>query len=278
MFKVLRGEDLTRTVHLLEVEAPAVARKAEPGQFVMVMVDEHGERIPLTIADWDRDRGSISIVVSEVGTTTGKLGRLKEGDALAHFVGPLGRPATIDRFGNVACIAMGYGMATMVPIARALKEAGNRIHTIISAPVKADLFGERLASLSDSFVATTADGSSGRQGWVLEPLRELLQGNNHIDRAFAVGSVCMMKLVSAVTGESGVKTVVSLNPIMVDGTGMCGACRVSVAGETKFACVDGPEFDGHEVDWDLLMLRRCTYPVPPDKTATVYRCQFCGQW
>ena len=279
MYNILHREDLTPTVHLFEVEAPFIARKAQPGQFVILMVDEKGERIPLTIADWDCRRGSISIVVSEVGTTTRKLSQLKKGDSVAHFVGPLGKPAEIDNFGDVACVAMGYGMATIVPIARALREAGNKVYTIISAPTKTDLFGiDRLSKVSDTFIVTTSDGSYGEQSWVIEPLRRLLDGSQPISRVFVIGSLCMMKLVSAVTKEFGIKTVVSLNPVMVDGTGMCGACRVSAGGETKFACVDGPEFDGHGVDWDLLMARRCTYPVRLAEAASAYRCQYCGQW
>ena len=259
MYKVLLKEDLTPTVHHFEIEALEVAGKAQPGQFIMVMVDEKGERIPLSIADWDTSRGSISVVVSQVGQTTGKLGALKEGDSLAHFVGPLGKPAEISRFGNVACVAIGYGMATMVPIARALRKKGNKIYSIISAPTQADLFGvDRLKKVSDELTVTTTDGSYGETGWVIEPLRALL-GREQIDKAFVIGSVCMMKMVSAVTREFGVKTMVSLNPIMVDGTGMCGACRVSVGGVTKFACVDGPAFDGHEVDWKELLQRRKTY-------------------
>ncbi len=279
MYKILGKEDLTPTVHRLDIEAPPIARKAPPGQFIMLMVDEEGERIPLTIADWDSKRGSISVVVSEVGTTTSKLGKLKKGDSLAHFVGPLGKPVDIDKFGNVACVAIGYGTATIVPIARALREANNRVYSIISAPNKDSLFGiDRLRKVSDNLVVTTFDGSYGEQGWVIEPLRHRLGGSESINRVFAIGSLCMMKLVSAITREFGVKTVVSLNPVMVDGTGMCGACRVSIGGSTKFACVDGPEFDGHEVDWDLLMARRCTYPVGLQEVATAYRCQYCGQW
>ncbi len=279
MYKILHREDLTPTVHLFEVEAPAVAKKAQPGQFIMLMVDEKGERIPLTIADWNRERGSISIVVSEVGTTTGKLNKMKKGDSLAHFVGPLGKPVEIDKFGNVACVATGYGMTSIVPVAGALRRAGNKVHSIISAPTKADLFGiDRLNKVSDSLVVATSDGSYGEPSWVIEPLRRLLSGNEPINRVFVVGSICMMKLVSAITKEFGIKTMVSLNPVMVDGTGMCGACRVSVGGETKFACVDGPEFDGHEVDWDLLIVRRCTYPVSLEEAAIATRCQYCGQW
>jgi ferredoxin--NADP+ reductase len=243
------------------------------------MVDEEGERIPLTIADWDLDRGSISVVVSAVGVTTRKLNMLKPGDGVAHFIGPLGRPATIDNFGSVACVAMGYGKATMMPIARALRNAGNKVHSIVSATTKDDLFGmDRLGKFSDTLSVSTSDGSYGERGWVIEPLKRLLKGGATIARVYVIGSICMMKLVSAATREFNVKTFASLNPIMVDGTGMCGACRVSVGGTTKFACVDGPEFDAHQVDWDLLSARRCTYPVPLDVVATSNRCQSCGQW
>ena len=276
MFKILTKESLSPTVSLYKIEAPAVAAKARPGQFIMLMTDEKRERIPLTIADWSREEGSISLVVSSVGDTTSKLANLKPGDSLAHFVGPLGKPAETGNFGSVACVAIGYGMATIVPLARELKEAGNRIFSIISAPTKGELLQpERLAGVSDKFIVTTSDGSAGRQGWVIEPLKELFTGEK-IDRVIAIGSLCMMKLVSA--ASRGIKTVVSLNPIMVDGTGMCGACRVSVAGKTRFACVDGPEFDGHHVDWELLMARRCSYPVDVAAAASAYRCQYCAQW
>lgn len=279
MYKILRKEDLTPSVHLFEVEAPAVARSAQAGQFIILMVDEKGERIPLTIADWNRDKGTVSFAVSEVGVSTSKLGRLKVGESLDHLVGPLGKPAEIGIFNEVACVAIGYGLVTMVPIAQALRGAGNRVHCIASAPTRADLFGlDRLGQASDSLVVTTSDGSYGEPGWVIEPLQRLLGSGQPIHRVFVIGSVCMMKLVSAVTKQFGVKTMVSLNPVMVDGTGMCGACRVSIGGNTKFACVDGPEFDGHEVDWDLLMARRCTYPVRLEEVASAFRCQYCGQW
>ena len=188
MYKILRREDLTPTAHLFEVEAPSIARKAQPGQFIILMVDEKGERIPLSIAGWDRRRGSVSIVVSEVGRTTSKLSRLKKGDSVAHFVGPLGKPAEIDRFGNVACLAIGYGMATIVPIAHALREAGNKVYSIISAPTKTDLFGiDRLSEVSDTLIVTTSDGSYGEPGWVIEPLRHWLDTGEPIHRAFVIG-------------------------------------------------------------------------------------------
>lgn len=279
MFEIAHKEDLAPTVHLFQIHAPDVARKAQPGQFIMLMVDEEGERIPLTIADWDKDTGNVSIVVSAVGRTTSKLAALKQGDSVAHFVGPLGRPSSIGRYGRVACIAMGYGKFAMVPIARALRAAGNEVCSVVSATTRNDLFGmERLASVSDSIAATTSDGSYGERGWVIAPLERLLDSDAPVDRVYAIGSICMMRLVSAMTNGRSIPTRVSLNPIMVDGTGMCGACRVSVGGCTKFACVDGPEFDGHQVDWDLLQARRCTYPVPLEMVATTTRCLSCGQW
>jgi ferredoxin--NADP+ reductase len=253
-----------------------VAAKAQAGQFIMLMTDEKGERIPLTIADWDKKAGTVSMVVSSVCETTNKLGQLQVGDSLPHFVGPLGTPAVIGHFGNVACVTIGYGMATIVPLVRELKAAGNKIFSIVSAPTKEELLQpERLEELSDKFIVTTSDGSAGQTGWVIEPLKELMAAEK-IDRVVSIGSLCMMKLVAATT--RGIKTVVSLNPIMVDGTGMCGACRVSVGGCTKFACVDGPEFDGHEVDWDLIMSRRCSYPVDVAAGDGVYHCQACAQW
>jgi ferredoxin--NADP+ reductase len=279
MFEIAHREDLAPTVHLFQIHAPDVARKARPGQFIMLMVDEEGERIPLTIADWDKDSGNVSIVVSAVGKTTRKLATLRQGDSVAHFVGPLGRPSSIDRYGRVACVAMGYGKFAMVPIARALREAGNEVCSVVSATTKDDLFGmERLGSVSDSMTATTSDGSYGEHGWVIAPLKRLLDSDTPVGRVYAIGSICMMRLVSAMTNGRNIPTLVSLNPIMVDGTGMCGACRVSVGGCTKFACVDGPEFDGHQVDWDLLQARRCTYPVPLEMAATTTRCLSCGQW
>ena len=278
MYKILFKEDLAPSIHLLKVEAPAIARKAKAGQFVVVRVDEKGERIPLTIADWDSEEGSITVVFNEVGRTTHKLAELRVGDFITNFVGPLGLPAHIEKFGTVVCVATGYGIATIVPIARALRQEGNRLISIIWAQSKALLFGEdRLQSLSDWLIVTTGDGSYGREGFVLEPLEELLQGDEKVDRVIVIGSTCTMRLCAATTKPFGVKTIVSLNPIMVDGTGMCGVCRVSIGGVTKFACVDGPEFDGHEVDWALLMARRCTYCGEP-YSVLQYQCRHCAQW
>jgi ferredoxin--NADP+ reductase len=260
LYKILEREDLVPGIHLFEMAAPAVAQKARAGQFVVVRIDERGERIPLTIADWDKDKGTVTIVFMEVGATTARLGLLKKGDAIADFVGPLGVPAEIENYGTVVCVAGGVGAAPVAPVARALKQAGNKIITILGARSKDLLFWEDvLKSTSDRLIVTTDDGSYGRKGVVTEPLKEILESGEKIDRVVAIGPVVMMKFCSLTTAPFEVKTVVSLNPIMVDGTGMCGCCRVSVGGETKFACEDGPDFDGHKVDWDLLAARQRIY-------------------
>jgi NAD(P)H-flavin reductase len=260
LYKILLREDLVPGIHLFQIAAPAVAKKAQPGQFVVVRIDEKGERIPLTIADWDEGEGSVTIVFMEVGTTTARLALLKAGDAIADFVGPLGVPAEIENYGTVVCVAGGVGTAVVAPIARALKDAGNKIISILGTRSKNLLFWEdKLGSVSDQLIVTTDDGTYGRKGVVTEPLKELLDSGEKVDRVVAIGPVVMMKFCSLTTAPFGVKTIVSLNPIMVDGTGMCGCCRVSVGGETKFACVDGPDFDGHQVDWDLLSARQRIY-------------------
>jgi ferredoxin--NADP+ reductase len=259
MYRILDREDLTSEIHLLKIEAPGVAKKAQAGQFIIVRIDEKGERIPLTIADWDGKEGSVTIVFMEVGTTTRKLASLNTGDSIVDFVGPLGRPTEIEQFGTVVCVAGGFAIATIMPIARTMRKAGNRVVSIMGFRTKNLVFWEeRLSSVSDELIVTTDDGSYKRKGLVTEPLKELLQ-ETRIERVIAIGPTVMMKFCSLTTKPFGVKTIVSLNPIMVDGTGMCGCCRVSVGGETKFACVDGPDFDGHEVDWDLLMKRQRTY-------------------
>jgi len=260
VYEILLRQDLVPNIHLFKIRAPAVARKAHPGQFVVIRIDEKGERIPLTVADWDEEEGSITIVFMEVGTTTYKLALLKAGDFITDFIGPLGLPTHIEKFGTVACVAGGVGVAPIVPIARALKEEGNRILSILGARSKDLVFWEdELRSASDNLIVTTDDGSYGRKGVVTEPLKELLEGDEKIDRVIAIGPSIMMKFCSLTTEPFGVKTIVSLNPIMVDGTGMCGCCRVSVGGVTRFACVDGPDFDGHQVDWDLLFARQRIY-------------------
>jgi NAD(P)H-flavin reductase len=260
LYKVLLKQDLVPNIHLFEVAAPAVSKKAQPGQFVVIRIDEIGERIPLTIADWDEKKGSVTIVFMEVGTTTHRLALLKGGDFIADFIGPLGLPTHIEKFGTVVCVAGGFAVATIMPIARAMKKAGNKVISIMGARNKDLIFWEdELGSVSDQLIVTTDDGSYARKGLVTEPLKELLEGNKKIDRVIAIGPSIMMKFCVKTTQPFGVKTIVSLNPIMVDGTGMCGCCRVSVGGVTKFACVDGPDFDGYEVDWDLLFARQRIY-------------------
>lgn len=257
MYRIIEKSRLAPQIHLLKVAAPAVAKKAQAGQFVVIRVDERGERIPLTLADWDKQAGEVSIVFMEVGKTTRQLATLGAGDSLANFVGPLGKPTEIEKYGTVVCVGGGFAVATIVPIARAMKAAGNRVIAIMGARNKGLLFWEdRLASVSHQLIVTTDDGSYGRHGVVTVPLREMLEKGEAVNRVVAVGPAIMMKFVSATTLPFKVKTIVSLNPIMVDGTGMCGSCRVTVADETKFACVDGPEFDGHQVDWEELFSRQ----------------------
>jgi len=277
LYKVLLRQDLAPNIHLFKIEAPGIAKKAQAGQFVMVRVDEKGERIPLTIADWDREEGSITVVFNEVGKTTRKLAVLKEGDFITNFVGPLGLPAHIENFGTVLCVVGGYSVATIVPVVRALKEAGNKIISIIRAPNKEMLFGEKqLGSLSSKLMIVTGDISFDYDGFIIEPLKEILNSEK-VGLVITVGPTCVMKLVAAITRPFGVKTIASLNPIMVDGTGMCGSCRVTVSNKTRFACVDGPEFDAYEVDWYSLMARRCTYSG--DMTPKLqYKCRNCAQW
>ena len=259
MHKILAKKELVPNIHLVKFLAPAIAKKAQPGQFVIITVDEKGERIPLTIADWDKTEGSISIVFMEVGTTTQRFASLNAGDSIASLVGPLGIPAHIEKVGTVVCVGGCYGIAAMMPIARAMKEVGNKVISIIEARSKYLLFWEdELKKASDQLIVTTGDGSYAPQGWIPDQLTQIM-GKEKVDLIFAIGCTYMMKLASETTKPFGTKTIVHLNSIMVDGTGMCGCCRVSVGGETKFACVDGPEFDGHQVDWDILLSRQRGY-------------------
>jgi NAD(P)H-flavin reductase len=260
MFKIVTKEKLCPIVDFFKIEAPAIAKKAKAGQFVVVRVDEVGERIPLTLADWDDREGTVSLVAMQVGTTTYKLACLNAGDDMLDLIGPLGLPSEIDNFGTVVCIGGGVGVAPVYPIARALKQAGNKVITIIGARSKDLLFWEdRLRSVSHELIVTTDDGSYARKGVVTEPLKEALERDKEIRRVIAIGPAIMMKFCSLTTKPFGITTIVSLNSIMVDGTGMCGSCRVSVSGVTKFACVDGPEFNGHQVDWELLFARQRIY-------------------
>ncbi|MDG6220760.1 MAG: sulfide/dihydroorotate dehydrogenase-like FAD/NAD-binding protein [Candidatus Thermoplasmatota archaeon] len=259
MYKITSAREIAPSIFEAVVEAPEIARKARAGEFLIVMADEKGERVPLTIADMDGEKGTITIVFMAVGTSTYKLANLKEGDSYYAVVGPLGHASHIEKFGTIVMVAGGVGTAPIYPIARALKEAGNKIISIQGARSKDLLFwDDKIASVSDEHIITTDDGTFGRKGLVTEPLKEVLERET-VAMVYAIGPVPMMKFCSYTTKPFGVKTIVSLNSIMIDATGMCGGCRVSVDGKTKFTCVDGPEFDGHQVDWDLLGSRQRIY-------------------
>ncbi|MBR6372965.1 MAG: sulfide/dihydroorotate dehydrogenase-like FAD/NAD-binding protein [Victivallales bacterium] len=262
MNKILQKRQLSENVFRMEVEAPLIAKERRAGQFIILMVDEAlGERIPLTIADADPKAGSISLIFQTVGASTIKLAKLNEGDYIAAILGPLGKPTSIrgangEPAGRVVCVGGGVGLAPLHPIAKALKEAGNQVTIIMGARNKS-LFvmeDEMRAIAGDNLILVTDDGSSGRKGLVTDPLKELCESGS-IDEVIAIGPPIMMKFCSKTTEPFHIKTTVSLNTIMIDGTGMCGGCRISVGGETKFVCVDGPEFDGHLVDWDLMIKR-----------------------
>ncbi|NLH76541.1 MAG: sulfide/dihydroorotate dehydrogenase-like FAD/NAD-binding protein [Acidobacteria bacterium] len=259
MPRVVRRERLVPNIHLLEVEAPEIARKCRPGQFVIVMPDARGERVPLTVADWDAARGTVTVVFMTVGTSTRKLARLSGGDTLPIFAGPLGRPSDTGGAGTVLCVGGCYGIAAIHPLARAYKEAGRRV--VVLVDVKADYlfyWRDRLAAVADEVLVSSRDGLYGDCGYVPRQVREVL-ARETVARVVAAGCTYLMSSVAEATRPAGVPTVVSLNPVMVDGTGMCGACRVTVGGKTRFACVDGPDFDGHLVDWNELYARRKAY-------------------
>ncbi len=274
MYKVLVSMQLVPNIHLLKIDAAEIARKALVGQFVVVMVDNVGERIPLSLADWDAEEGTITLVVMQVGTSTRKLSALKTGDSILHVAGPLGLPTHLERFGTVVCVGGCYGIGAILPLARSLKQLGNNVISIIEARSK-NLFywQDKLQRVSNELIATTSDGSSGYRGWAYDPLKEMLQVGKHIDRIFAYGCTFMIRLISEATKPFGIKTLVALNPIMIDATGMCGVCRVSVGGEIKFACVDGPEFDGHEVDWEVLASRKTSYLEEELRSLQRFECQ-----
>jgi len=260
MHKVVRTDILAPSMFLMELEAPKVAGKRKPGQFIILRTDETGERVPFTIADSDSARGTITIIYQVVGKTTDQMSKLKEGDSILDVVGPLGKPTHIEKFGTVCCIGGGTGIAIAYPIAKALAEAGNKVISILGARTKDLLFYEdEVGAISDELIICTDDGSYGQKGLVTEMLKQLIDRGEVINMVVAIGPVPMMKFVSMMTKEFEIPTIVSLNPIMIDGSGMCGGCRVVVGGKTRFACVDGPEFDAHQVDFELLTKRLATY-------------------
>ena len=260
MYKILKKRELNPTVTLMEVEAPFVARKAEPGQFIILRVDEEGERIPLTVADFDRERGTVTIIFQIVGGTTERLNHLNEGEYIHDFVGPLGEPSHTAGLHKVAVVGGGVGCAIAYPVAKKLHAQGAEVHAIVGFRNK-DLviLEEEFRSASSVMKMMTDDGSYGEKGLVTDALKALIEAGNRYDEVIAIGPIVMMKFVSLLTKQYNIPTVVSMNPIMIDGTGMCGCCRVTVGGKMKFACVDGPDFDGHAVDFDELLKRTATY-------------------
>jgi len=267
MYKIILKKELAPKIKLFEVSAPDIAVKTNPGQFVILRVCETGERIPITLVDSNTQRGTITLVFNEVGKTTQQLGLLNQGDYIPNIAGPLGNPSEIQRFGTVLCVGGGVMIAPLLFQVSALRKAGNSLITVIGARIKDLLiFEKEMKDLSDEFYVATDDGSKGYKG--LDFLKDILS-KRKINRVIAMGPVVMLKTVSEMTKPLGIKTIVTLTPIMVDGMGMCGACRVSVAGETKFACIDGPEFDGHQVDFDQLIKRQKMY-LPEERLSALF--------
>ena len=260
MFEIVSRKSLNPTVTELEIKAPFVAKKAQAGQFVIVRANKDGERIPLTVADFDREKGTVKIIFQIVGATTYLLNRLNVGDCLADFVGPLGNPTETEGLKKVAVVGGGVGCAIAYPVAKKLHEEGAIVHSVVGFRNK-DLviLEDDFRAVSDKYVLMSDDGTAGEKGLVTDALKRLIESGENYDEVIAIGPVIMMKFVCRLTKEYGVKTVISMNPIMIDGTGMCGGCRLTVGGKTKFACVDGPEFDGHEVDFDEAMSRGASY-------------------
>ena len=260
MYRIVKKEVLNPTVTKMEIEAPYVAKKAKAGQFIIVRPNDNSERIPLTVADYDRENGTVSIIFQIVGSTTLELNKLNEGDYVSDFIGPLGNATETEGFKKVAVVGGGVGCAIAYPVAKALHEAGTEVHSIVGFRNE-DLviLQKEFEAISDKYVLMSDDGSVGTKGLVTDALKNLIESGEQYDKVIAIGPVIMMKFVAKLTKEYGIKTIVSMNPIMIDGTGMCGGCRLTVGGKTKFACVDGPEFDGHEVDFDEAMKRGAQY-------------------
>ena len=274
MFKIVRKKELNAAVTLLEIEAPFVARKAKAGQFIIFRIDEEGERVPLTIAGYDREKGTVSIIFQKVGLSTKMLGAMNEGDYIRDFVGPLGKPTETEGKKRVCVVGGGVGCAIALPSAQAFKEAGAEVTVIVGFRSKdIVILEDEFKACADRLFLMTDDGSYGQHGLVTQPLKEMLEAGEQFDEVLAIGPIPMMKFVSLTTLPFGTHTSVSLNPIMVDGTGMCGGCRVTVGGETKFACVDGPEFDGHKVDFAELMSRNATYREREAEVKETHACR-----
>ena len=279
MFPIVKKRVLNDSVTLMEIEAPLVARKAQPGQFIIFRIDEAGERVPLTIAGYDREKGTVTIIFQKVGYTTDRLDTLNEGDALLDFVGPLGEPSHTEGIRRAAVIGGGLGVAIAYPQAKALHEAGAKVDLIVGfRNEQLIILKDELTAACTDLIIMTDDGSNGHKGFVTQALEEKLRAGEQYDEVIAIGPLPMMKAVCDLTRPYGIKTIVSMNPIMIDGTGMCGGCRVTVGGETKFACVDGPDFDGHLVDFDEAIARsRMFRPEEAQAREHAHKCRLTGE-
>ena len=277
-YKIVKKADLNSQIYLMEIEAPLVARKAAPGQFVILRIDEKGERVPFTIADFDKEKGTVTVIIQAVGKTTRDLSKLNEGDTILDFAGPLGMPTPLEGLKKVAVIGGGLGTAIAYPQAKKLKELGAEVTAISGFRSKEYIILEdEMNAVSDKLIITTDDGSNGLQGFVTDRLREELESGEKYDEVIAIGPLVMMRAVCNLTKEFGIPTTVSMNPVMIDGTGMCGGCRVIVGGETKFACVDGPDFDGHKIDWDAAIKRQQMFKAYEKRSCEEGKCRLTGK-
>ena len=277
-YKIVKKADLNSQIYLMEIEAPLVARKAAPGQFMILRIDEKGERVPFTIADFDKEKGTVTVIIQAVGKTTRDLSKLNEGDTILDFAGPLGIPTPLEGLKKVAVIGGGLGTAIAYPQAKKLKELGAEVTAISGFRSKEYIILEdEMNAVSDKLIITTDDGSNGLQGFVTDRLREELESGEKYDEVIAIGPLVMMRAVCNLTKEFGIPTTVSMNPVMIDGTGMCGGCRVIVGGETKFACVDGPDFDGHKIDWDAAIKRQQMFKAYEKRSCEEGKCRLTGK-
>lgn len=273
-YRITDKKMLNPQVFLMEVEAPLIARKAEPGQFIILRIDEFGERVPFTVSDFNREKGTVTIIVQIVGKTTRDLSMLESGDEILDFAGPLGMPTELEGFSKVAVIGGGLGTAIAYPQAKKLHTIGSEVHTVAGFRDESFIIlKEELEKVSDKLIITTDDGSNGVKGFVTDRLKELIESGEKYDAVIAIGPLMMMRAVAKLTEEYGIKTIVSMNPVMIDGTGMCGGCRVTVGGETKFACVDGPDFDGHLIDWDSAINRQKMYKSEEKRSCDEGHCR-----
>ena len=277
-YKIVKKADLNSQIYLMEIESPLIARKAAPGQFVILRIDEKGERVPFTIADFDKEKGTVTVIIQAVGKTTRDLSKLNEGDTILDFAGPLGIPTPLEGLKKVAVIGGGLGTAIAYPQAKKLKELGAEVTAISGFRSKEYIILEdEMNAVSDKLIITTDDGSNGLQGFVTDRLREELESGEKYDEVIAIGPLVMMRAVCNLTKEFGIPTTVSMNPVMIDGTGMCGGCRVIVGGETKFACVDGPDFDGHKIDWDAAIKRQQMFRAYEKRSCEEGKCRLTGK-